>query len=193
MAVFTQDSSTYAAVASINDNGLQILRLTPNSPPTAPSKTATTAEDTPVTIMPAISDPDASDSPRILAVDDPPHGTAVHDGITITYTPDRDYEGVVEFGYTVTDGTDTAQGTITVTVTRNNNAPELGTIGDQMATPGIHLIITPTVTDADPTDMHTYSITRGTLPAAAVFTESDGHACLDASPRKMPTALTLLQ
>ena len=175
--VFTIGSSTYAAVAAFFDNGLQIVRLdveTPNAPPVAPDETATTLEDTPVTITPAISDSDTSDTPVISVVDDPPNGNVTHDDITITYTPDSDYDGTDTFGYTVTDGTDTAQGTVTVTVTRDNNDPVLGTIGDQTATLDVQLTITPTVTDADPTDTHTYSISRGTLPAAAAFTPSDG-------------------
>ncbi len=179
VAVFKIGANTYAAVTSNSDDGLQLVRLdeaaeTPNAPPVAPAATATTAEDTPVTITPAISDPDTSDTPTISAVENPPNGTTIHDGTTITYTPDADYEGTDTFGYTVSDGTDTAQGTITVTVTPDNNAPVLGTIGDQTATPGTQLTITPSVTDADPTDTHTYSISRGTLPAAAAFTTSDG-------------------
>ncbi len=179
VAVFTIGTNTYAAVASNTDDGLQLVRLgaeaeTPNSPPVAPATTATTAEDTPVTITPAISDPDTSDTPVISAVDNPPNGTATHDDDTITYTPDTDYDGTDAFTYTVSDGTDTAQGTITVTITRDNNDPVLGTIGDQNATPDTQLSITPTVTDADTTDTHRYSISRGTLPAAAAFNTSDG-------------------
>ncbi len=175
LSVFTRNGDTYAVVAS-DTEGLQTVKLAeaPNSPPVAPDETASTAEDTPVTITPAISDPDTSDTPVISAVVDPPNGTATHDDDTITYTPDQDYEGTDTFEYTVSDGTGTTQGTVTVTVTRDNNDPVLGTIGDQTATPDVQLTITPTVTDADPTDTHTYSITRGTLPAAAAFTASDG-------------------
>ncbi len=146
----------------------------PNAPPVAPSETATTAEDTPVTITPTISDPDMSDTPVISAVADPPNGTATHGDDTITYTPDADYEGTDSFGYMVSDGTDTTDGTITVTVTRANNAPVLGTIGDRDATVGAQLTITPSVTDADTTDAHTFTISRGTLPAAAAFSTSAG-------------------
>ena len=179
VAVFTIGGNTYAAVASFIDGAIQLARLgaeveTPNGQPVAPSETVATPEDTPVTITPAISDPDVSDTPRILKVEDPPNGTATHRGTMIMYTPDRDYDGTDTFGYTVTDGTDTAQGTITVTVTRDNNAPVLGAIDNQMATPGIQLSITPTVTDTDLTDTHTYLISRGTLPADATFTSSDG-------------------
>jgi len=153
-----------------------------NSPPTAPNTQAAVLEDAVETITPAISDPDAGDTPRISAVDDPPNGSASFTETTITYTPDRDYDGTDTFGYTVTDGRDTAQGTVTVTVTRDNNAPVLGTIGDQAATAGTLLDIVPTVTDADPTDTHTYSISRGTLPAEAAFTDADGSLAWTPAP-----------
>ncbi len=123
--VFTVGADTYAAVAAQLDDGLQMVRLsswgTSNTPPVAPSATATTAEDTSVTITPNISDPDTSDTPRISAVENPPNGTVIHDDTTITYTPDQGYTGTDTFGYTVTDGTDSVQGTVTVTVTRDNN------------------------------------------------------------------------
>ncbi len=148
--------------------------IPPNSSPVAPNETATTVEDTSVIITPAISDPDTSDTPVISAVENPPNGTVTYDDTAIIYIPDQDYVGTDTFGYTVSDGTDTAQGTIVITVTRDNNDPVLDTIGDQNVTVDTQLTITPTVTDADTTDTHTYSISRGTLPAAAVFNTSDG-------------------
>jgi len=179
------------AVADTAGNVIQASRnhaLTPveeppdtQMPPVAPATTATTAEDTQVTITPAISDPDG-DTPRISAVADPPNGSVTFDDTTVTYTPDRDYEGTDTFGYTVTDGQAETRGTITVTVTRDNNDPVLGAIGDQAASAGTLLDIVPTVTDADPTDTHTYSIGRGTLPAAAAFTESDGRLAWTPGP-----------
>ncbi len=176
--IFMIGQDIYAAVAAFGDAGLQIVELNlgepSNDPPVAPSETATTAEDTPITITPSISDPDTSDTPVISAIENPPNGSATHDDNTITYTPDQDYTGTDTFGYTVSDGTNTAQGTITITVTRDNNAPVLATIGDRNATPGAQLSIMPKVTDADPTDTHAYSISRGTLPAAAVFDTSNG-------------------
>jgi len=143
-------------------------------PPVAPDTTATTPEDTPVDITPAISDPNMGDTPMISGVTDPPKGSASFDDTTITYTPDLDYEGTDTFDYTVTDGQAETQGTITVTVTRDNNDPILETIGDQSASVGTQLDIAPVVTDDDSTDTHTFSINRGTLPTAAVFTASDG-------------------
>ncbi len=150
------------------------------APPVAPDTDATTTEDTAIVITPAISDPDPGDTPRITDVGTPVEGSATFSDTDITYTPSPDYNGTDTFDYTVTSGADTAQGTITVTITRDNNAPVLGAIDNQTATVGIQLIITPDVTDADPTDTHTYSISRGTLPAAATFSTSDGR--LDWTP-----------
>jgi len=176
VAVFNIGADTYAAVTDSGGGGLHLIRLAEedtNRPPVAPATTATTATNTPVTITPEISDPDG-DTPRISAVDDPPNGSATFTDTTVTYTPDQDYDGTDTFGYTVTDGTASAQGTITVTVSSGNHPPTIGPIRDRAATVGTQLDIVPTVTDADPTDTHTFSINRGTLPAAAVFTTSDG-------------------
>ncbi len=144
----------------------------PNIPPAAPDTQANTAEDAPVIIIPAIFDADGT--PEISAIGSPANGTAVFNSTAITYTPAQDFSGTDSFGYTVTDGQDTAQGAINITVTQNNNDPVLGTIGNQTAQPGVQLTIIPAVTDADLTDEHSYSIARGTLPASAVFASSDG-------------------
>ena len=109
-----------------------------NVPPTAPPATAETVEDTPVIIIPEISDSDGGMA-RIFAVDDPDNGAATRTSTAITYTPDQDYVGSDTFGYTATDGRDYAQGTITVTVTKDNNAPVLGLIGDHTADVGSQL------------------------------------------------------
>ena len=163
---------------AVENHARSTIDAAPDNPinrlPGAPAANITTAEDTPVTITPAISDSDAADTPRISAVDDPPHGTAVHNDTAITYTPDQDYNGTDAFGYTVTDGTDSVRGIVTVNVTRDNNAPVLGTIGNRTAEEGLELTVTPTLTDDDPTDEHSFNLTRGTLPAAAVFNATDG-------------------
>ena len=133
-----------------------------------------TIEDTPIVITPAISDSDQGDTPEISAVGSPANGTVSFNGTAITYTPAQDFGGTDSFDYTVTDGQDDAQGTVTVTVTQDNNDPVLGAIGNQTAQPGAQMTITPAVTDADPTDTHTFNITRDTLPATAAFSESNG-------------------
>ena len=144
-----------------------------NIPPAAPPASAATAEDTPVIIFPAISDADGG-TPRISAVDDPANGTATFNNSSITYMPAQDFNGTDSFNYTATDGQDDSHGIVTVKVARDNRAPVLAEIGNQTVDVGMQLSITPAVTDGDPTDTHTYALARGTLPAEAVFTESDG-------------------
>jgi hypothetical protein len=47
-----------------------------------------------------------------------PHGTLSEGGPNLTYTPNNDYEGFDSFNFTVSDGKQTAQATISLTVTR---------------------------------------------------------------------------
>ena len=83
--------------------------------------TATTEEDTPVTIPVLDNDLfDPASDIEVTDVTDPANGTVViNDDGTITYTPDPDFNGTDTFDYTVTvtnpDGTTTTE-TVTVTV-----------------------------------------------------------------------------
>jgi len=45
------------------------------------------------------------------------------DGVSVDYTPSADFNGTEVITYTISDGTDTATGTLTVTVTPVNDAP----------------------------------------------------------------------
>ncbi|GLP81491.1 hypothetical protein TUM20984_29110 [Mycobacterium antarcticum] len=72
------------------------------------------------------TDPDG-DQIRITAAIAPQHGTlsGLLSNGTFTYTPAANYAGADSFTYTVSDGTATSQGTVTITVTAdaNNVAP----------------------------------------------------------------------
>ena len=109
----TATATVTVSVASVND------------PPVAQDDSATTAEDTAVTIdvLANDSDPDG-DALTITQITEPPNGTAVLAGTTIRYTPDADVFGTDTFTYTVADGSGaTATATVTVTVTPVNDAP----------------------------------------------------------------------
>jgi hypothetical protein len=100
-----EDSATTFAVA--------------NNPPVAVNDTASTQEDTPVTVDVLANDSDPDGDPlSVISNQDPGNGTAVINGDdTITYTPDPGYSGTDSFTYTISDGnggTDTATVTITV-------------------------------------------------------------------------------
>ncbi|HEX9637847.1 MAG TPA: Ig-like domain-containing protein [Acidobacteriota bacterium] len=100
-----------------------------NDAPVANDDSATTPQDTPVTVdvLGNDSDPEG-DSLAVVSVSDPPHGTAVNNGDgTVTYTPDPGFFSPPDdsFEYTVSDGglTDTATVTVTVTQGQSNQAP----------------------------------------------------------------------
>jgi subtilisin family serine protease len=108
----------YFGCGVINASGA-VLPLLSNNSPVATDDTATTAEDTPVTVAVLANDTDPNgDTLSTTAASDPPHGTAaVQPDNTVLYTPDPNYNGPDSFTYTVNDGnghTDT--GAVAVTV-----------------------------------------------------------------------------
>ncbi|WP_238179899.1 tandem-95 repeat protein, partial [Methylobacterium oxalidis] len=110
-----------------------------NDTPVAQNDTATTNEDTPVTIDVLANDNiGANDTDQNLSItkfDQGQHGTVALVGGQITYTPSKDFTGTDTFTYTVTDGQgneSTATATVTVTVGAVNDAPILASaIADQ--------------------------------------------------------------
>ena len=96
-----------------------------NTAPVAKNDTATTAEDTAVTIAVLANDTDANDDTlTITAVTPGANGTVVHTGTTVTYTPKADSHGTDAFTYTVSDGKGgTVTGNVSVTVTPVNDTP----------------------------------------------------------------------
>ena len=105
------------------------VTLLGNRAPTAVADSATTDEDTLVDIdvVGNDTDPDAGDTLSVTEVTSPTNGTAaVKSGSTteVTYTPNTDFNGSDNFDYTVSDGSVTATGTVTVTVNAVNDAPE---------------------------------------------------------------------
>ncbi|MCB9009759.1 MAG: tandem-95 repeat protein [Ardenticatenaceae bacterium] len=96
-----------------------------NAAPVAVDDSATTDEDTAVTIDVLANDSDSDgDSLTVESVTDPTNGTVVNNGTDVTYTPNANFNGVDSFSYTVSDGnggSDTA--TVTITVNGVNDAP----------------------------------------------------------------------
>ncbi len=98
-----------------------------NDAPSPADDTASTPEDTPVTVDVLANDTDTEgDALTVTAVTSPVHGTAAVnvDGNAVDVTPDLNYNGPLTFTYTVSDGNGgTATANVTVTVTPVNNAP----------------------------------------------------------------------
>ncbi len=90
-----------------------------NQPPVAVDDSATTAQDTPVTVavLDNDSDPDG-DTLSVQSVGAPAHGSAGTDGTTVTYTPSSGFSGSDSFAYTISDGRGgVATANVNVTVT----------------------------------------------------------------------------
>jgi hypothetical protein len=104
-----------------------------NRPPNAVDDTATTEENTPVTIAVLANDSDPDGNPlTVTGASDPPHGSVVvNPDNTITYTPDSGFTGTDSFTYTISDGnggTDSA--TVTVTVNEDTDPTVCNEIDD---------------------------------------------------------------
>jgi len=103
-----------------SDNNSAIFTVNPvNDAPVATNDSATTSEDTPVTIDVLSNDTDVDgDSLTATSVSTPAHGSAsVNTDGTVTYTPNADYNGTDSFTYKATDGAaDSNEATVAVTV-----------------------------------------------------------------------------
>lgn len=111
---------------------------TQNQPPSVPATqtaTAPSGQTTAIDVLAGVTDPDG-DPLTITDVSDPANGTAeVGDDGTgrrrapvVLYTPDAGFSGTDSFTFTVSDGTDTATGTVNVTVTNNTAADDDPTV-----------------------------------------------------------------
>jgi hypothetical protein len=119
------------------DTADEIFALTvlePNAPPVAQDDTASTPEDTAVIIDVLGNDTDPNgDALYVAFVGDPSNGSTSTDGVTVTYTPTADWNGIDVFTYTVSDtGNLTDNATVTVTVSPVNDPPTISEIPDQI-------------------------------------------------------------
>ena len=143
---------------------------TPNRAPVAADDTATTAEDTAVTIAVTGNDTDADqDVLSVIAVTQPPvdTGTVGFTATGVTFTPAVNFYGPAAFTYTISDGNGgTATANVTVTVTPVNDAP-VNTLPAQTGTEDTTTPITGlSVADVDAGSGNltvTLSVTNGTL------------------------------
>lgn len=89
----------------------------------AVADTASTNEESSVTVNPAANDTNVTASTIVLS-SNPSNGTATLSGTSVTYQPNADFAGTDSFQYQVggTDGV-TRTGTVTITVNNVNDAP----------------------------------------------------------------------
>ena len=138
-----------------------------NEAPTAVNDTATTDEDQSVRIDVLANDTDPDTERAALTVSvlrDPLDGTArVESDRTITYTPNANFAGENSFTYSVSDGSLSDAGSVTVTVEAVNDAPAFAAVPaersvSESARPGDDVGAALTATDVDG-DTLTYGLT----------------------------------
>ena len=122
------DSFTYEVTDALGHSSTAVVTITitpVNDAPVGVDDTASTIEDTPVTVTVVSNDTDVEgDSLTVSAVTQGTNGAVTFGGGTVTYTPNANFNGSDSFTYTVSDGnggTDTA--TVDVTVNPVNDAP----------------------------------------------------------------------
>ncbi|NJS13815.1 MAG: tandem-95 repeat protein [Sphingopyxis sp.] len=122
------DGNGGTATATVN-----IVVNAVNDAPVANASTATTSEDTPVTVPVLANDTDLDGDPLTVTAASAPNGTVVinPDG-TVTYTPNANFNGTDTISYTISDGQGGfATSTVTVTVGAVNDAPTAMPIAPQ--------------------------------------------------------------
>jgi len=177
-----------------------------NDTPVANNDTATTAEDTPITLTTLLAnDPEAHRQVLTLPPDPAGSGGSLavpgHDG---TFPPDPNFNGTASFTYVATDGVASDTATVTVTVTAVNDAPvandNSGTTNEDTAVTFSNLVGNDTDVDLDTLTVTAVSgAVNGSVvlnagspiftPAANyngpdasfVYTESDGKGSTDAA------------
>lgn len=94
--------------------------------PEAVDDSAQTAEDTAITLLPLENDSDPDGDPLTLAIVSVTEGSAqITSEAAIEFTPETDFNGTASIIYSITDpGGNSANGTITITVTAVNDAPQ---------------------------------------------------------------------
>ncbi|KAA9012094.1 DUF4347 domain-containing protein [Sphingobium limneticum] len=116
---FSNDTLTSAVAVS------RITVIPVNDAPVAVNDSATTAEDTLVTIPVLANDSDPDGDPLTVTAATALHGTVtINANGTLTYRPNANYNGTDTISYTISDGQGgTANATVAVTITPVNDAP----------------------------------------------------------------------
>jgi DNA/RNA endonuclease G (NUC1) len=119
------DGSRHSNTATVSINVFPV-----NDAPVATDDSATTDEDTPVTINVLGNDTDVeNDALAVTAVGVASNGSAAIENGQVIFTPAADYHGPASFTYTVSDGNGgTATGSVSVTVNPVNDAPVLSNV-----------------------------------------------------------------
>src|SRR5204863_4274061 len=129
-----------------------------NDPPVAVNDTATTPEDTSVSIPVLVNDSDVDGDPLTITAATGTNGTVSIVGTNLLFTPATNFNGVVTLSYTISDGHGgTASATVSVTVTPVNDPPVA--VNDVATTPEDTAVSIPVLANDSDVDGDTLTIT----------------------------------
>ncbi|HNL97161.1 MAG TPA: Ig-like domain-containing protein, partial [Accumulibacter sp.] len=175
-----EDSFTYRLSDGLALSGVATVRLqvaAVNQAPVAEDDSATTDEDTPVTVTVLANDRDPDGDALVVALLTPPqHGSAVaHADGSITYTPAADFFGADQFSYSLRDDQGrAASASVAVTVTALADAPQV--VAQQFTTTEDQLLSAQLVASDADGDVLTFALQQApahgqlTLAADGSFT-----------------------
>ncbi|MCK0129260.1 Ig-like domain-containing protein [Erythrobacter sp. F6033] len=145
-----------------------------NDPPVATPDTATTDEDTPVTIPVLGNDIDVDGDPLTVTDATSPDGTVtINPDGTITFAPNPDFNGPTTITYTIDDGMGgTATTTVTVNVAPVNDPPVA--VNDNATTPEDTPVTVPILANDSDADGDALTVTDATAPNGTVVINPDG-------------------
>ena len=145
-----------------------------NDAPIATNDTATTAEDTPVTVNVLGNDRDVDGDPLTVTAATSPNGqVSINPDGTITFTPGANFNGPTTVTYTISDGKGgTSTATVTLTVAAVNDVPvanpSAATTSEDTA-----VTLTPLANDSD-ADGDPLTVTAATAANGTVTINPDG-------------------
>ncbi len=166
-------SVTFSVTDGVNPAVEQIISITVNNtnraPVFNPIADQIVSEDSNLNFAVSATDADLDGLTYSITTNDLPGGHTFIDGV-FDWTPTFDDEGIYSVTFSVTDGADAVETTISVTVNNTNRAPVLGSIGNQEIDEGALLTFTASATDDDGEAL-TFSITATDLPIGYTFVD----------------------
>ena len=144
------------------------VTVTPvNDPPVAANDTATTPEDTSVSIPVLVNDTDADGDALTITSATATNGTVSIVGTNLLFTPAANFSGTASLGYTISDGHGgTASANVTVTVTPVNDPPVA--VNDAATTPEDTAVSIPVLVNDSDIDGDALTITAATATNGTV-------------------------
>ncbi|MDA9621805.1 cadherin domain-containing protein, partial [Gammaproteobacteria bacterium] len=147
---YSSDVLTYIA----EDQSIEANELTPDIIAIADS--ATTQEDTSVTINVVLNDSYLTSAPVSVSAGNGSNGTttlAESSPEQIVYTPNADYNGTDTFSYSIIQGDKTSSADVTVTIEAVNDAPSINTASTIQAAENQTAVATISISDIDEDDL----------------------------------------